>query len=167
MATNINIDTSQFKDKVQQIRAGIPELLKPRFLAPELISRMQQRFITKTAPDGQKWAKRKESNREAGSLLLRSGNIETGHLVNAIGLIAGRPTGYASNTGLGFRIGLLSKPYVDYSRYTPREVNPIKYGRYHQMGEGGQTKRRFIGMSEADRQWALARMRAHCATLVK
>ena len=159
---NVNVDTTQFRDKVAQLKSRIPELIDNRILGPELVRRMKARFDTKIAPDGSRWKARSAKTKSGGSLLLRSGTLR-----DAIDVIQGRPPGYASNTGLGFRIGLTSKPYTESWATGSRIVDPLKYGRAHQMGDGYVPKRRFIGMSEVDRQWALATIRSALASAVK
>lgn len=160
---SITVDTSEFKKKIELVRLGIPHLIDRTVIGPELVRRMKTRFETKKAPDGSRWKARSSKTKSGGSLLLRTGNLR-----DAITVMQGAPQGvYASNTGLGFRIGLESRKVVEtFASGNTRTVDTAVYGRAHQMGDGYVPKRRFIGMGPTDRAFVLDRIGANLKRVI-
>ncbi len=164
MARNASSATL-LKRKLAEIRAGMPFILDKQDVGEGLVERIRKRFRKGVKPDGSPWAplspkyKKTKPAVNRGHIL-----INTGHLIDSIQVIRGRPAGrFASATGAGFRIGIESITYT--GRYG-RSEDTARYGRFHQQGIGGNKKRPIIGFNEADREFVVDKVRQSLIRLV-
>lgn len=134
------LGAQKLRRRIETIREGVPELLSQDGLGRLLVDRMKARFIAEVDPSGKPWAKLSPRTK-AGKGILR----KTGTLYNAIDIIRGNPTGFATATGAGFRIGL--KPASN-----PGDGKDVSfYGRIQQNGISGRLPaRRFLGVGPSD-----------------
>lgn len=128
--------------RIQRVRVQAVGILSDNQAADLLLRRMQGRFIEGVSPRGEAWPNLMEETvarkRRKGYPFPDRPLYGTGSLYRSLAVIRGVNTGLlASNTGIGFRIGV-SDP-----RMTER-------GRIHNYGLGGQEERRFIGLSPLD-----------------
>src|ERR1041384_5817682 len=150
---------SEVKAKFADIRRKVPQVFEAETLAPWLIERIRARFLKQQSPEGTPWKGRSAKTKEGGQLLYR-----TKALYKAIGVVESGLG--ATSTGFGFRIGVRSRPYIEFSKHSARVVDPAVYGRAHQQGIR-VPKRRFIGVSSEDVTLVANRARRKLQTIVE
>jgi phage gpG-like protein len=124
------------------IRQGLPDVFEDDFYKNQLLTRIKARFMQGVRPDGSPWPnlspKTIETKKRKGYSRPEQLLYATGALYDAITIISGSNMGtFATNTGLGFRIGIESGD---------RDM----IGRLHNYGFGRLPERRFLGLSPHD-----------------
>lgn len=149
------IGSQKLRSRLADIRRQAPGLIDDEDIKRLMLRRIRKRFLDEKDPDGKRWPELSPYTAEGPGILRK-----TEHLYRAIKVIRGSSVGIlATATGAGFRIGVVSNPWINTFKKGSRVEDPAEYARFHHFGTENMPMRRFLGISEDDRKAVLRSVR--------